>query len=63
MSAHVTIADGCVGPRVRELQGRLRMMASEKYAIAHVTIQLERGDGACVEDAHVPGPAAGAGSR
>ncbi len=63
MSAHVTIADGCVGPRVRELQGRLRGMASEKYAIAHVTIQLERGDGACVEEVHVPGPAAGAGSR
>ena len=60
LSAHVTIGDDCAGVRVRELQGRLRTMASEKYGIAHVTIQLERGDGACVEEVHVPGPAAGA---
>ena len=62
LSAHVTIGDDCAGVRVRELQGRLRTMASEKYGIAHVTIQLERGDGACVEEVHVPGPAAGAPS-
>ncbi len=63
LSAHVTIGDDCLGPRVPELQGLLRTMVSEKYGIAHVTIQLERGDGACVEEVHVPGSAAGAASR
>ena len=63
LSAHVTIGDECVGVRVPELQGRLRKMVSEKYQIAHVTIQLERGDGACVEEVHVPEPAAAARSR
>ena len=62
LSAHVTICDECAGQRVQELQGRLRTMVSEKYGIAHVTIQLERGDGACVEEGHVPAPTAGAGS-
>lgn len=63
LSAHVTICDECAGPRVRELQGRLRAMVSDTYGIAHVTIQLERSDGACVEEGHVPAPAAEAGSR
>ena len=63
LSAHVTIGDDCAEPRVQELQDRLRTMVSERYGIAHVTIQLERGDGACVEEGHVPAPAAGAWSR
>ncbi|MCH8973898.1 MAG: cation transporter [Chloroflexi bacterium] len=63
LSAHVTICDDCAGQRVRELQGRLRSMVSETYGIAHVTIQLERSDGACVEEGHVPAPAAGARPR
>lgn len=63
LSAHVTIGDDCAGVRVQELQARLRGMVSDKYQIAHVTIQLERGDGACVEEVHVPGPVPGASSR
>ena len=54
MSAHVTIADECVGADVRALQDALRKMVSERYGIAHLTIQLERTEGECEEEAHVP---------
>ena len=59
LSAHVTISDECTGQQVQVLQERLREMVSETYGIAHVTIQLERGGGECVEEVHVPEPAAG----
>ena len=54
MSAHVTISDACAGASVGQLQERLRRLVSEKYGIAHLTIQLERSDGECEEEAHVP---------
>ena len=54
LSAHVTIADECTGECVRTLQDELHVMMHARYAIGHVTIQLERGDGGACDETHVP---------
>jgi cobalt-zinc-cadmium efflux system protein len=54
LSAHVTITDDCLGDCVRDVRGGLCAMLREKYAISHVTIQLERTDSDCEQEAHVP---------
>ena len=54
LSAHVTIMDECMGDCVREVRGGLGAMLREKYAISHVTIQMERTDSECELEAHVP---------
>ena len=54
MSAHVTISDECVGPRVTEVRNELGQMLRTKYGLSHVTIQIERGDVDCQEEIHVP---------
>jgi cobalt-zinc-cadmium efflux system protein len=59
LSAHVTITDDCVGDCVRDVRGGLGVMLREKYAISHVTIQLERTDSDCEQEAHVPSLALG----
>jgi cobalt-zinc-cadmium efflux system protein len=59
LSAHVTIMDECMGDCVREVRGGLGAMLREKYAISHVTIQMERTDSECEQEAHVPALATG----
>jgi cobalt-zinc-cadmium efflux system protein len=59
LSAHVTITDDCVGDCVRDVRGGLGVMLRENYAISHVTIQLERTDSDCEQEAHVPSLALG----
>ena len=59
LSAHVMISDECVGPDVAALQEELRGMLRDRYGIAHVTVQLERTEDECEEEAHVPEPTGG----
>ena len=53
MSAHVTMGDGVTRSEEATLLGRLRALAAAKHGIAHVTVQLERGDPEC-EEGHLP---------
>jgi cobalt-zinc-cadmium efflux system protein len=55
LSAHVTITEECPAECVRDVRGELGKMLREKYGISHVTIQMERTDGDCEEEIHVPG--------
>ncbi|MDA0799241.1 MAG: cation diffusion facilitator family transporter [Chloroflexi bacterium] len=55
LSAHVTVTDECPADCVRDVRGELGRMLRSKYGISHVTIQMERTDGDCEEEVHVPG--------
>jgi cobalt-zinc-cadmium efflux system protein len=54
LSAHVTVTDECPAECVRDVRGELGAMLKERYGISHVTIQMERTDGDCEQEAHVP---------
>ena len=49
MSAHVAIDTDCTPAQTRALQRDLRALVADRYRIGHVTIQLESGEGVCVE--------------
>lgn len=54
LSAHVTVTDECPADCVRDVRGELDRMLLAKYGISHVTIQMERTDSNCEQEAHVP---------
>jgi hypothetical protein len=53
MSTHVVVGQDCSGQDSQRLLEGLRDMIGERFGIAHVTIQVERGEGDC-EEAHMP---------
>ena len=53
MSTHVVVRLDCSGEDSQQLLEGLRGMIAERFGIAHVTIQVERGEGDC-EEAHMP---------
>jgi cobalt-zinc-cadmium efflux system protein len=55
LSAHVTVTDECPADCVRDVRGELGQMLRDRYGINHVTIQMERTDNDCEQEAHVPG--------
>jgi cobalt-zinc-cadmium efflux system protein len=54
LSAHVTVTDECPADCVRDVRGELDRTLLAKYGISHVTIQMERTDSNCEQEAHVP---------
>ena len=57
LSAHVSVHEDCTREDVAALLDRLRKLAAERYGIAHVTIQIETGEGDC-QETHLPEPVA-----
>ncbi|MEX2599703.1 MAG: cation diffusion facilitator family transporter [Dehalococcoidia bacterium] len=54
MSAHVTMPDSLTRTQEANLLATLRQLAADRHGIAHVTLQLERGEPDCEEEAHMP---------